>query len=169
MREISAIGCSVPSSLLACITETRTVEERSARRISSGSTTPLDPTRTYVTVDALPLQLRARIQHRGMLDSGRNHVPLRPLRVTHDAEERKIIRLRAAADEHDLLRLAADERGRLPTRHLQALLGHLPEMMDTGRVAIHFGETPDHRLDDFRRDGRCRVMIEVVTLHFLLV
>ena len=117
--------------------------------------------------DAFPLQLRARIQNRGMLDRSRDHVHLLPVFVAQDAEQRKIIRLRAAADKHDLLRLAADERGRLPSRHFQALLGHLPEMMDTGRVAIHIGETRHGRLDDLRGHGRCRVMVEVETLHFL--
>ena len=39
-RAISAIGCMVPSSLLACMMETSTVSGRRARRTSSGLTTP---------------------------------------------------------------------------------------------------------------------------------
>ena len=104
-----------------------------------------------------------------MLDGGGDHVLCWPVRIAHDAEQRQVVRLGAAADKHDFLRLAADQRGHLPPRQFQALLGHLPEMMDTGRVAIHFGQTRHHRLEDLRGHRRRRVMVEVKTLHFLLV
>src|SRR5262249_33463856 len=48
------------------------------------------------------------------------------------------------------------------------LLGHLPEVMDAGRVAIHFGQTGRHCPDDFRRDRCGRIVVEIVTLHFSL-
>ena len=100
-----------------------------------------------------------------MLDRRRDHVLLRAVHVAHNAEQRQIIGLGAAADEYDFLRLAADKRRRLPPRQLQALLGHLAEMMDTGRVTVHFGQTRHHRLDDLRGHRRRRIMVEVVALH----
>jgi hypothetical protein len=89
--------------------------------------------------------------------------------MTHHAEQRQIVGLRAAANEHDFLRLAAEERRRVPPRHFQPLLGHLAKMMDTGRVTVHFGETRHHRLDDLRGHRRRSVVVEVVVLHLLIV
>ena len=48
------------------------------------------------------------------------------------------------------------------------MLGDLAEMMDTGRVTVHFHETRHHRLHDFRRHGRCRIVVEIITLHFVI-
>ena len=58
-----------------------------------------------------------------------------------DAENRQVIRLRSAAGEDDLPRIAADARGDFPARALQPLLGGLPEMVDTGRVAADFDQS----------------------------
>ncbi len=116
--------------------------------------------------NALALQLRARIQHRRVLDGRSHDMHLLTVGVEQNAEQRQIVRFSAAADKNDLLRLATDKRSRLPARHFQALLGHLPEMMDTGRVAVHFGETRHRGLDDLRGHGCCRVMVEVKVIHF---
>ncbi len=119
--------------------------------------------------DAFLLELCARIQYCRMLDRRRDHVLLRPVHVAHHAEQRQIVRLRAATHKNDFLRLAADERRRLTARHFQALLGHLAKMMDTGRVTVHFGETRHHGLDDLGGHRRRSVMVEVIAIHLLTV
>jgi len=100
-----------------------------------------------------------------VLDDRRYNVLLWTVHMAHHAEQRQIIGLGATADEHDFRWLAANERRRLPPRQLQALLGHLAKMMDTGRVTVHFGQTRHHRLDDLRGHRRRGVMVEVVALH----
>ena len=55
---ISAIGWSVPISLFAAITETRTVSVRRAPRTSSGSTIPCRSTGKAVTVNPRPSRKR---------------------------------------------------------------------------------------------------------------
>ena len=105
-----------------------------------------------------------------MFDRGGNDVPRRPPRLvqsgTHGSEQRQVIRLGAAAQKHNLPRLAADQRRGLPPGHLQPLLGGLSEMMDAGSVTIHLTETLRRGLQHFRRHRGCRVVIEVETLHF---
>ncbi len=107
-----------------------------------GSTTPVEPTRTYVTATPSRSSWRAGVQHRRMLNGRGHDVLLCSFRMPHHAEKSQIIGLRAAAREHDVLRLAAHQRRRLAAGRLQPLLGQLPEMVDTGRVTVHFGQTP---------------------------
>ena len=58
-----------------------------------------------------------------------------------------------------------DQRGHLPARGFQPLLGALAEMVDAGRVTIHLTETRHHRLQNFRSDGCGGVVVEVEMLH----
>ncbi len=90
----------------------------------------------------LALELRAGIHHGRMLDGGRDHVlgctrRFRP----HSAQDGEIVRFGAAAGKHHFRRIAVDQRSHLPPRDFELLFRQLAEMMDTGRVAIHFGQT----------------------------
>ena len=74
---ISSMGWIVPSSLFACITVMRTVSGRSARRTSSGSTTPgfgPRPTGTNGDFNSLPLEFLAGVQDGVMFDRGGDDV-----------------------------------------------------------------------------------------------
>ena len=62
-------------------------------------------------------------------------------------------------------RVGVDQRGELPPRGLQLLLGGLAEMMDAGSVTIHLTETRHQRLQDFGSDRGGGVMVEVEMLH----
>jgi hypothetical protein len=84
------------------------------------------------------------------------------------AQHGHVVRFGAAAGEYQFARIAVEERRYLPPRPLQTLLGDLPEMMDTGRVAVCLVETRQHGLQHFRRHRGCRVVIEVEMLHLLL-
>ena len=89
-----------PVSLLACMMETSTVSGRSARRTSSGSTTPSAPTGRRVT--ATPSRSScAQGQHGGMLDGAGDHVAGRAGRRAHHAQHRQVIGFGAAAGEDD--------------------------------------------------------------------
>ena len=116
---------------------------------------------------AFARDLRAGAEDGWMLDGSRNHMLARA--GPQYAQQRQVIRLRPAAYEHDLARMAVQQRGRLPPRHLQALFGQLAEMVDTGRVAIYFAPARPHRLENLRRYRCGRIMVEVVTLHFSLL
>jgi len=81
-----------------------------------------------------------------------------------DPKNGEIIGLRAAAGEYDLLRLGANPFRDLPTRVVQPFPRHLPEMVDTGSVAVHFGHHRKYGVQDLRRYRRRRVVIEVKSL-----
>ena len=86
-------------------------------------------------------------------------------RRAHDAENRQIIGLGAAAGEDDLGGLAWISDGDLPPRRFQPLLGGLAEMVDAGRVTIHLTETRHHGLQNLGSDGSGGVVVEVEVLH----
>ena len=65
---ISATGCSVPTSLLAAITETRVVSGRSAAATVSTATRPSASVRPRVTSKPLALEPAAGLQHGRVLD-----------------------------------------------------------------------------------------------------
>ncbi len=101
-----------------------------------------------------------------MFNRGSDH--MLTLAGSHRPQQREVIGLGPPAREDNLLWPAMQHRGGLATRHLQALLGHLPEMVDARRVAVHFAKARRHRLQHVRRHRGRRVVVEVVTLHFLL-
>jgi len=86
-----------------------------------------------------------------------------------NAEDGQIVGLCTAAGEDDLAGVAAETGGQLAAGGFEALFGGLSEMVDTGRVAIHFvhgfGEGTPH----LGRERRRGIMVKVMVLHSLLV
>ena len=118
--------------------------------------------------DVFLFELHAGIEHRRMFDGTCNNV-LRPARVPDNAEDGQIVGLRTAAGEHDFAGIATDPRGDPPTGAFQPLLGGLPKMVDTGRVAADLDQSCREVFQHLRRNRSGRVVVEVKMLHFLLV
>ena len=85
-----------------------------------------------------------------------------------DAEDGKIVGLRSSARKNDLAIGAIEHRGNLPAGVIQLRAGRLPIMMDTGRVAENLGHRREHGFQHFPGHGRCRVVIEIISLHGFL-
>ena len=77
LRRSRAIGCSTPVSLFACMIVISAVAGRSARRTSSDQHNAVAADRQIGDFGAFALQLRAGIQHGGMLDRAGDHMPRR--------------------------------------------------------------------------------------------
>ena len=52
---------------------------------------------------------------------------------------------------------------------LQTLFRGLAEMVNTGSITIHFGQTGPHLVEDRRRNRRSCVVVEVEMLHLISV
>ena len=106
MRAISRIGCTVPTSLFACITETSAVSGRSA----SASCVERDPTEPvdgqHRQRPSLIAQVKRRRHDGRMLDGADHQVALRRAERTRHAQQRQVVGLGRAAGEDDLLRPA---------------------------------------------------------------
>ena len=63
----------------------------------------------------------------------------------------------------------ADQRGDAAPGEFQTLFRKLSEMVNTGGVAIHFGQRLSKMIEDLRRDRRGRVMVEVEMMHHISV
>ncbi len=68
----------------------------------------------------------------------------------HHAQHRHVVGLGAAAGEDHFGGARVDQRGQLPPRRFQPLLGGLPEMVDAGSVTIHLTETRHHASPELR-------------------
>ena len=73
-----------------------------------------------------------------MLDHGGDDVLLRRGVRQDGAENGKVVGLGATASKHQFLRLAAEQSGHFPARHLQSLLSDLAILMDAGGIAWYF-------------------------------
>ena len=82
---------------------------------------------------------------------------------TGGAADREVVGLGAAAREHDLRRLAADQRGDGRSRLVDEGLRLLAEMMHARRVAEDIPGGAPYGVGDFRRDGCRRVVVKVDT------
>ena len=129
---------------------------------------PLGRGRQVGYFNTFAFQLGASVEHRRMLDGGRDDVAARPCGRACDPEDGQVVRLRAAAGEDDLPRIAADQPGNLPPRPLQPLLRRLPEIVDAGGVTIHF-ETRHQGLHHFWGNGGGGIVVEVKPLHLLTI
>ena len=83
----------------------------------------------------------------------------------HNAEDREVVGFGAAAGEHDSAGVAAEPPGHGAARAFEPLFRRLPEIMDTGRVAVDFRQQLRQGAQHLRRDRGCRVMIEVKMPH----
>ena len=103
------------------------------------------------------------IEHGLVLDAARDDVALarRRLERLGGAAQREVVGLGAAAREHDLGRLRADELPDRRARLVEQRLGALPEVMDARRVAEVVGERAGHGLDDRRVRRGGGVVVEV--------
>ena len=107
-----------------------------------------------------------RVQHRLVLDAGRDDVAARRRRGGRldrfgGAAQRQVVRLGAAAGEHDLGRLAADQLGDGGSRLVEQRLRPLPEVMNARWIAEIFLERARHGFDDQRVWRGGRVVVEV--------
>ena len=80
---------------------------------------PFDGGFRYVTLDAFPLELAARIQHGRMLGARRDDVTTVAIEARH-AEQREVVRLGGARSPDDLVGRRTDERCDLGARLFDA-------------------------------------------------
>ena len=99
-----------------------------------------------------------------MLDRAGDQVtPAGRLERFGGAADREVVRLGAAAREHDFRRIAANQRGDGRSRVVQQRFGLLAEVMNARRVAELFARGRHDRLDDFGGEGGRRVVVKVDT------
>ena len=133
------------------------VSGRSARRIASGSTTPRPSTGN----------LRDRSALRQLAPSTAGCSMRRRNRVAAVCAIPRSARLSASVPplvNTISFSRRAQHRRYLPPRFVQLLPRRLPEIMDTGSVAVHFGHHRQHRLQNFGGNRRRRVVIEIMSL-----
>jgi hypothetical protein len=99
----------------------------------------------------------------GMFDGRRDYMPAR-----RDSQDREIVRFRAPAGENNLIVGATEHRRDLPPRVVEFGAGRLSIMVDTGGVAENLSHRREHGFQHFRGHGRCRVVIEIISLHGFL-
>ena len=87
----------------------------------------------------------------------------------HDAEDRQIVGLGAAARENDLLRLGVEKLRHLPARALDTGARVLSEGVNAGRVAVVVFEIRQHGPQRPWSDGSRRVVVEIVAFHGVTV
>src|SRR5262249_38801806 len=80
-----------------------------------------------------------------------------------DAAQREVVRLGAAAREHDLLRVAADEPRDRRARIVDRRFGLLTEVVNARRVAEEIAGRAGDRLRHFRGWRSRRVVVKIDT------
>jgi len=96
-----------------------------------------------------------------VLDRARDDV-VSPVAVREEhALERVVVRLTPAAREHDLVRIAAEERCDLGTGALHRRLCRRTGPVVRGRVPEELGQERPHRLDDLGRERGAGVEVEI--------
>ncbi len=157
MRATSATSVTVPTSLLTAITltiETSGVASRTAAS-SSRSTRPNGSTPTTRPLFA---ELLDDVEHRVVLDRRTD----RDTAATSDRTgDRHVVALGAAAGEHDLVRVAADDVGDGVAGLVDGLACSTGEAVRAGRVGVQLREVRHHRLDRLRAHRRGRSMVEI--------
>ena len=111
--------------------------------------------------NSFALQLRAGVQDRRVLDSTCDHVPFGGTGGADRTQNREIIGFGPAAGKHDFFGIAAQQHCHLAARCFEPLPCSLPEIVDTGRIAVHFAQIPRQFAQHFGRNRRSRVVIEV--------
>ena len=159
-----AIGWIVPISLLACITDTSAVSSRQARleRRPGGRCRSRRPAGASCVQPRRASALSV-FEHRLVLDGAGDQVPAaRRLERLGGAAQREVVGLGAAAGEHDLGRLGADQRGRRPIAPRRAAaLACWPKWWTLDALPKSSTSALRHRLGDRRVDGRRRVVVEI--------
>src|ERR1700687_1615002 len=95
-----------------------------------------------------------------MLDLRRNNFAA-PRRRGNHAENREIVRLGAAAGEHDLARVGADDRSNLRARGLEHPARALTGAMHRRGIPRLLGDEARNRFGGLRSKRSARVMIEI--------
>lgn len=91
------------------------------------------------------LQVVEAVEHRVMLDAGRDEVPALVAQPAGGTKHGQVAALRAAAGENHLARLAGQPGGHPVTRVIQQGPGTPANLVDAGRVAPNFIEERQHR------------------------
>ena len=118
-----------------------------------GVTRPSFCRRQVRDLEALALEALAGVEHALVLGLDGDDVVALLLVEAGRALDREVVRLGRARGEHDLLAVAADQRGDLPARVLdRGLGGPAEDVVAAGGVAEVLREERQHRLDDARID-----------------
>ena len=105
-----------------------------------------------------------RVQHRLVLDRAGDQVaPAGRLERLGGAADGEVVRLGAAAGEHDLRRVGADQRRDRRSRLVERRLRLLAEVVHARRVAEQSRRARGDRVDDLRGERGRRVVVEVDT------
>jgi hypothetical protein len=99
------------------------------------------------------------IHDRGMLDLRRDDVLL--ARGLQRGPDRRVVALRTATGEDDLLRRRAEQGGHFLPRLDHIAFDLLAEAVSARRIAVKFGQKRHHRFENFRRNARGGIIIEV--------
>jgi len=103
----------------------------------------------------------ARVQHRVMLGEAGNHMlPERHARP-REAEHGEIVRLGAAARENDFVRFRAEQRREPVARVVNRRARLAPRGVDARGVAEMPLKIRPHRRENFRRERRGGVVVEI--------
>ena len=158
------MGSIVPISLFANITETRIVRSVIAASSAPGSTSPYWSTGRYVTRESLFFEIPACVEHRMVLDRGRDDVIALLPPGKRGTLDRPVVGLGPAGGEVDLLGTGPEGTGDLFPGFLDRFPCLAGDRIDRGRVPVLLLEIRSHRSRDFRMHRGCRRMVHVYQL-----
>ncbi len=123
---------------------------------------PLVPTGSSVTLQPRRASALQRHEHGLVLDGGGDQVlPSGGLERLGDAAQREVVGLGPAAREHDLGRLAPDQRRDGTSRIVQNALRALAEVVNARRIAELIPEHAHDHFQDAGIDRRRGVVVEI--------
>ena len=141
-------------------------DQHRLRRDGSANVIRIDPPQPvhrnvgYVRATG-PLEKPARLNHRRVLDPGRDDVRTAGLMAQEHALDRVIIGFASATREHDFGRIASESLRHLPPRTLHRLSRRLAGPMPARRVSVMVRQVRAHRLGRLGRDRRTRIEVQV--------
>src|SRR5881275_1825739 len=96
-----------------------------------------------------------------MFDAGSDDV----IASADQSEDRQVIAFRPSTGEHNLRRAASEKRSHRLSRALNRCPRFLSMMVNGRRIPEVFGKVRLHGLENLRKNGRCRVVVEVNPAH----
>jgi hypothetical protein len=130
------MGCTVPISLLACMTDTRAVSSVIADRRVSGDTMPVSLTGRRVVFHPRRARALRVLSTCFVLDcAGDEVLSAGRIERLRNAADGEIVTLSPPAREDHVARIRANQPGDRRSGLVDNRLGPLPEVMDAGWVA----------------------------------
>ena len=164
-RLISAMGWSVPISLLAAMIETRMVSSRTAAATAAGSTKPSASTGRTVTSKPSSASASMGWSTGVVLDGGGDQVAAGVAAAAGDAADGEVVGFGAAGGEDDLAGRAFEAGGDGVARVVEQAVGLLGLAVDAGGVAPAVAQDGEHGVEHAWVERGGGGVVEVGAVH----